>query len=114
MFQVYFKCVTRTNSTLFHMVEKHYNYYRFDLSSLTNRSSFFINSPLNFKNLKIKVAKLISGSKTVFCFVLFCFHLKKDKPTELYQQSKNDPFAGYQEMTEKASNENSNFKIILF
>ena len=68
MFQVYFKCVTRTNSTLFHMVEKHYNYYECDLSCLTNRSSFFINSPLNFKNLKIKVAKLISGSKTVFLF----------------------------------------------
>lgn len=53
------------------MVEKHYKifYYKFYLSSLTNRSSFFINPPLNFKNLKIKVAKLISGSRTVFVFV---------------------------------------------
>ena len=113
MFQVYLKCVTRTNSSLFHVVERHYSYYKCDLSSLTNRSSFFIKSPLNFKNLKIKVAKLISGSKTVlFCF--FFFYLKKDKPTELSQQSKNDPVAGYQEMIEKASNENSNFKTILF
>ena len=88
------------------MVEKHYKifYYKFYLSSLTNRSSFFINPPLNFKNLKIKVAKLISGSRTVFGFF---FNLKKDKPTELCQQSKNDHFAGYQGMIEKASNENS-------
>ena len=38
------------------------------------------------------------------------FFLIKDKPTELCQQSKNDPFAGYQGMIEKANNENSNFK----
>lgn len=41
-------------------------YYTFDLSYSANRWSFFINPLLNFKNLKIKAAKLITGSRTQF------------------------------------------------
>lgn len=62
-------CNIGTNSPLFRMVEKHYKilYFEFDLRYLANRLSFFINPPLNLKNLKIKVAKLIIGSEIQFC-----------------------------------------------
>lgn len=84
-------------------------YYEFDLRYLANRS-FFINPPLNLKNLEIKVAKLITGSGTQFCP-----SRKRDWSHRALPgtQEREIPFAGYKEMMKKPMVEFQVSKTIL-
>lgn len=84
-------------------------YYEFDLRYLANRS-FLINPTLNLKNLKIKVAKLITGSGTQFCP-----SRKRDWSHRALPGTQEHaiPFAGYKEMMKKPMVEFQVSKTIL-